>query len=64
MGASVVYSESVFIAEDTKKKGLLTYWNKAKVSFNYRMNGLQFLQANSLKQTNQQAQTEKTRQTK
>ena len=39
----MVYSESVFIAEDTKKKGLLTYWNKVKVSFNYRMNGLQFI---------------------
>ena len=29
----MVYSESVFIAEDTKKKVLLTYWNKVKVSF-------------------------------
>ena len=26
----MVYLESVFIAEDTKEKVLLTYWNKVK----------------------------------
>lgn len=29
----MMYLESVSIAEDTKEKVLLTYWNKVKVSF-------------------------------